>query len=51
MAIPVTASGVAISASAPTHLVVYLRSGAGASGSVFSNPVFSAFFGPQVTAL
>lgn len=46
-----TSSGIPISASTPTHFVVYLRSGASASGAVFSNPIFAAFFGPQVAAL
>lgn len=46
-----TSSGTALSASAPTHFVVFIRSTASASGAVFGNPRFLAIFGQQTTAL
>lgn len=46
-----TASGAALSASEPTHFVVYIRSTASASGAVFGNPRFMAIFGVQTTLL
>jgi len=41
-----SASGAAIAAGVPTHLVVYLRSGAAGSGGVFDNCRMSWHFGP-----
>lgn len=43
-------SAAAISGSAPTTLVAYLRSTAGASGAVWNNPRMLLMFGPEIAS-